>query len=146
MKKLILAATFAVFALFAFAGGNDADKKLLSDLQSAMKASTSVKWSYADQYTKGSFAFNNQTVSVFYDGENSSLIGFSIHLKGTEFPQEAVNAIQKKFSDWKITDAIYFIDQNANGNYFAEVEKGKNKLALKVTASGKVTIFGRMPY
>jgi hypothetical protein len=146
MKKLILAAMFAVFTVFAFAGSSDADKKLLGDLQSAMKASTAVKWNYTSDYTQGTFAFNNQTVSVYYDAENSTLIGFSIHLKGAEFPQDAVNAIQKKFSDWKITDAIYFIDQNANGNYFAEVEKGKNKLALKVTASGNVTIFNRMPY
>ena len=59
--------------------------------------------------------------------------------------QDAVNAIQKKYPDWKITNAIYFVESNANGNYFAQVEKGNNKLALKITASGKVSIFSRMP-
>jgi len=145
MKKIILAATFVAFTLFAFAGGNDADKKLLSDLQAAMKASTSVKWTSTDDYSKGTFAFNGQTVSAFYDSETSALIGFSIHLQGAEFPQDAVNAIQKKYSDWKITDAIYFVDRSANGNYFAQVEKGSNKAALKISASGKVSFYSKMP-
>src|SRR5215831_4816843 len=131
MKKLIFATLFAVFTVFAFAGGNDADKKLLSDLQTAMKASTSVKWSTTDNYSKGTFAFNGKTVSGFYNPETNDLIGYSIHLTGTDFPQDAVNAIQKKYSDWKITDAIYFVDGNANGNYFAQIEKGKSKLAVK---------------
>jgi hypothetical protein len=146
MKQILLAATLVAFSIFAFAGGNDADKKLLSDLQAAMKASTSVKWSSTDNYSKGSFAFNSKTVSAYYDAENTSLIGFSIHLTGADFPQDAVNAIHKKYGDWTITDAIYFIDDHANGSYFAQVEKGKNKLALKVTASGNVSIFSRMPY
>jgi len=146
MKQIILAATLVAFSLFAFAGGNDADKKLLTDLQSAMKASTSVKWSNTEDYTKGTFAFNSQTVSAFYDPGTNALIGFSIHLTGASFPQDAVNAIQKKYSDWKITDAIYFVDHNADGNYFAQIEKGGNKLALKITASDKVTFYSRMPY
>jgi hypothetical protein len=146
MKKLILAATFVAISVFAFAGGSEADKKLLSDLQTAMKTSTSVKWSSTDNFSKGTFAFNGKTVSAFYDAETSALIGYSIHLTGTDFPQDAVNAIQKRYSNWKITDAIYFVDANANGNYFAQVEKGTTKLALKVTASGKVMIFNKIPY
>jgi hypothetical protein len=145
MKKLILAALLVAFSIFAFAGGSDADKKLLSDLQAAMKASTSVKWSTVDEYSKGTFSFNGKTVSACLDAETSAFIGFSIHLTGADFPQDAVNAVQKKYPDWKITDAIYFVDDSANGNYFAQVEKGNNKLALKITASGKVSIFSRMP-
>lgn len=133
------------FSIFAFAGGKDADKKLLNDLHAAMKASTSVTWTSTDNYSKGTFTFNDQTVSAYLDPETNALIGFVIQLTGANFPQEAVNAIQKKYADWKITDAIYFIDDNANGNYFAQVEKGKNKLALKVTASGNVSIYRRMP-
>ena len=145
MKKIILATTLVAFSIFAFAGGKDADKKLLNNLQAAMKASTSVTWTQTENYSKGTFTFNDQTVSAYLDPETNVLIGFVIHLAGTSFPQEAVNAIQKKYADWKITDAIYFIDDNANGNYFAQVEKGNNKLALKVTASGNVSIFKRMP-
>jgi hypothetical protein len=145
MKKLMLATLLVAISIFGFAGGHDADKKLLGDLQAAMKASTSVKWSTTDAYSKGTFSFNNQTVSEYIDVESGNLIGFSIHLAGADFPQDAVNAIQKKFSGWKITDAIYFIDSNANGNYFAQVEKSKNKLALKVTASGNVSIYNKMP-
>jgi hypothetical protein len=145
MKKIILATALVAFSILAHAGGKDADKKLLNDLQAAMKASTSVTWTQTDNYAKGTFTFNDQTVSAYLDPETNELIGFVIHLTGANFPQEAVNAIQKKYADWKITDAIYFIDDNANGNYFAQVEKGNNKLALKVTASGNVSIYRRMP-
>ena len=145
MKKLILATLLVAFSIASFAGGSETDKKLLSDLQAAMKASTSVKWSNTDAYSKGTFSFNGKTVSAYMDAESGALIGFSIHLAGADFPQDAVNAIQKKYADWKITDAIYFVDSNANGNYFAQVEKGKSKLALKVTSSGKVSIFDKMP-
>ena len=110
-----------------------------------MKASTSVKWSNVDEYSKGTFSFNGKTVSAYIDAETSAFVGFSIPLTGVDFPQDAVNAIQKKYPDWKITNAIYFVESNANGNYFAQVEKGNNKLALKITASGKVSIFSRMP-
>jgi hypothetical protein len=144
MKKIILATTLVAFSIFAFAGGKDADKKLLSDLQAAMKASTSVTWTQTDNYSQGTFTFNNQTVSAYLDAETNRLIGFSIHLTSANFPQEAVTAIQKKYAGWNIIDAIYFIDDDANGNYFARVEKGKNKLALKVTASGNVSIYSRM--
>jgi len=145
MKKLILAALLVAFSIFAFAGGSETDKKLLSDLQAAMKVSTSVNWSNSDVYSKGTFSFNGKTVSAYLDAETNALIGFSIHLTGADFPQDAVNAIQKKYPGWKITDAIYFVDSNANGNYFAQVEKRNSKLALKVTNSGKVSIFNKMP-
>lgn len=141
----MFATLFVAFSIFAFADGSESDKKLLNDLQAAMKAASSVKWSYTTDYSKGTFSFNGKTVSAYLDAETNSLIGFSIHLTGSDFPQDAVSAIQKKFIDWKITDAIYFVDSNANGNYFAEVEKGNSKLALKITAAGKVSIYNKMP-
>jgi len=146
MKKIIFA-TFLLVALSiaSFAGGNEADKKLLSDLTMALKNSTQVARSSTADYTKATYSFNGKTVSAFYSPEDNSLIGFSIHVVGNDLPQDIVNAIQKKYNGWKIIDAIYFIDKNANGNYFAQVQKGKSNLALKVYANGKVGIYRRMP-
>jgi hypothetical protein len=146
MKKLILAASLLViFSTASFAGGNEAERKLLSDLTMALKNSTEVVRSSTSDYTRATYSFNGKTVSAFYAPENNSLIGFSIHVVGNDLPQDVVNAIQKKYNDWKIIDAIYFIDENANGNYFAQVQKGENNLALKVYGNGGVGILTRMP-
>jgi len=145
MKKII-SATLLLVALStaSFAGGKE-DRKLFNDLQTALKNSTAVQWSSTSDYNQAKYSFNGKTVSAFYRPEDNSLIGFSLHIVGNDLPQDIVNAIQKKYSDWKIVDAIYFIDENANGNYFAQVQKGKSKLALKVFANGRVSIFRTMP-
>jgi hypothetical protein len=144
MKKLIFSVTVLVaLTTAAFAAGNKSDKQMLKDLEQTVKNSTQVQWSTTDYYTKGSFSFNGKSASVFYSSDNSSLIGFSIHTVGNDLPAEVSAAIQKKYSDWKITDAIYFIDAYGNGSYFAQVEKGKNVLALKVS-NGHTLIYSRM--
>src|SRR4051812_47534260 len=125
MKKKILAATlFVALTATAFASKNENGKQMLSDLEKAIKNSSQVQWSSSSAYTKGIFSFNGKSVSGFYDLDNGSLIGFSIHLVGNDFPQDVSNLIQKKYPDWKITDAIYFIDSDGYANYFAKVEKG----------------------
>ncbi len=145
MKKII-SATLLLVALStaSFAGGKD-DQKLFNDLQAALKNSTAVQWSSTSNYNKAMYSFNGKTISAFYDVDDNSLMGFSIHVVGNDLPQDIVNTIQKKYKGWKIVDAIYFIDEHANGNYFAQVQKGKNNLALKVYANGSVGIFERMP-
>jgi len=145
MKKKILAATlFVVLTATAFAGKNDNGRQMLSDLQKAIKNSAQVQWSNTSDYTKGIFSFNGKSVSGFYDPDNGSLIGFSIHLVGNDFPQDASNAIQKKYPDWRIADAIYFIDSDGNASYFSKIEEGKHALAVKVS-NGHVSIYSTMP-
>ena len=145
MKKIFATLLLVALSIASFAGGNKADKKLLSDLTMALKNSTQVVHSSTADYDKATYSFNGKKVSAFYTLENNSLIGFSIKMVGNDLPQDIVNAIQKKYSGWNIVDAIYFIDANARGSYFAQVQKGKNNLALKVYPDGKVGIFSRMP-
>ena len=145
MKKTILATiAFVALSLYSFAGGKNEDRKLLSDLQTALKTSTHVQWSTKTDYTQASFGFNGKAVSAFYSPEDNSLIGFSIHLDMKDLPKEITDAVNQKYGDWTIVDAILFIDSNAAANYFAQVTKGKNNLALKIV-NGKAIIYGRMP-
>ncbi|HXL56342.1 MAG TPA: hypothetical protein VN958_08805, partial [Chitinophagaceae bacterium] len=106
MKKIILATTLVALSLVSFAGGKSNDKKLLADLQTALKNSTAVQRSGTSDYDRATFGFNGKTVSAFYRLEDNSLIGFSIHVVGNDLPQDISNAIQKKYSNWKIVDAI----------------------------------------
>jgi hypothetical protein len=143
MKKIILATLLVALSIASFAGGNKADKKLLSDLQTTLKSSTNVQWKTTNDYNRATFSFNGKPVSAFYDLDDNSLIGFGFKLSETELPNEVKDAIQKKYSDWSIVDGLLFIDEYGYANYFAQVHKGKSNLALKV-ANGHAFIFSRM--
>jgi len=144
MKKIILATLLVAFALTTFASGKTNDKQLLNDLQTALKSATQVKWSTKADYNQATFSFNGKPVSAFYDPTENNLIGFSIHYKIDELPKEVSDAIVKKYGDWTVTDAMMFIDANAQVNYFAQVQKGKGNLALKIV-NGHASIYSRMP-
>src|SRR2546423_8691246 len=73
-------------SIASFAGGNDADKKLLSDLTMTLKNSTQVVHSSTADYTKATFSFNGKTTSVYYDQVEGELIGFSIRITESELP------------------------------------------------------------
>jgi hypothetical protein len=143
MKKTIFATLLVALSITSFAGGNKADKKLLSDLQSTLKNSSQVKWNSTNNYNQATFNFNGKPVSAFYDLNDNSLIGFGIHFPQSELPKEVTDAIQKKYSEWSIVDAMLFIDEYGYINYFAQVRKGKNNLALKVS-NGRASIYTRM--
>jgi hypothetical protein len=143
MKKIILATLLVALSIASFAGGNKADKKLLSDLQTTLKSSTQVQWNTTNDYNRATFSFNGKPVSAYYNLNDNSLIGFGIRLSPTEMPKEITDAIQKKYGDWSITDGLIFVDEYGYVNYFAQVHKGKSNLALKV-ANGHAFIFSRM--
>jgi len=144
MKKIILATLLVALSIASFAGGNKADKKLFSDLQATLKNSAQVQWSSTNDYNRATFNFNGKPVSAFYDLNDNSLIGFSIRFALSELPAEITEAIKKKYSDWSVVDALLFIDEYGNANYFAQVHKGTADLALKVS-DGHTSIFSRMP-
>jgi hypothetical protein len=144
MKKIIFATVLVALSLASFAGGKNENKKLLADLQTALKASTQVHYSNKNGFNNATFNFNGRAVSAFYDENDNGLIGFSIKTPVTELPQQIADAIAKKYSDWKIVDAILFIDSHASFNYFAQVQKGKVNLAIKIV-NGKACIYDRVP-
>ena len=144
MKKTIFGTLVLIaFSITSFAGGNKADKKLLSDLTMALKNSTEVQHSSTDAYTRATFSFNGKTTSAYYDVDYE-LIGFSIRIKESELLQAALETMKKKYSNWTVVDAIIFIDGNANVKYYAQVKKDKKNLALQLSANGHVNIYQQM--
>src|SRR5690242_16080802 len=145
MKKTILATALLVaLSTAAFAGEKDVDKKLLSDLTTALKKSTEGNWTSKANYTQFTFTFNGKVAAAYYDANNSELLGFGMHFNQTDLPQFVSDAINKKYSDWHITDAMVFIDEDGYVNYFAHVTKDKANVALKITTDGKVSIYSKM--
>jgi hypothetical protein len=145
MKKIIIG-TLALIALSitAFAGGNKADKKLLNDLAMTLKNSTHVERSSISGYDKSTFNFNGKTTSVYYDQADGELMGFCIRITESELPQAALEAMKKKYSGWKLADAIMFIDKYANVKFYTQVKKGEKNIALELTLNGRVSFYQTM--
>src|SRR5689334_8647507 len=110
MKKIILATLLVALSIASFAGGNKADKKLLSDLQTTLNNSTQVQWNTTNDYNRATFSFNGKAVSAYYDLNDNSLIGFGFQLSESDLPKEVTDAIHKKYSDWSIVTGLLFID------------------------------------
>jgi len=146
MKKTILATALLVaLTTAAFAGEKDVNKKLLTDLTTALKKSTEGNWMSKANYTQFTFDFNGKAAAAYYDLNNDELLGFGIHFTQTDLPQFVSDAIKKKYNDWLINDAMVFIDENGYVNYFAQVTQNKANIALKITTDGQVSIFSKIP-
>lgn len=145
MKKTILATILLVaFSVASFAGGKDSDPKLLNDLTETLKYSRQVEWISKAAYNAAAFKFNDKTAFAFYDPNDNELIGFGMQFKKADLPGEVTDAIDKKYGDWEIVDAMTFIDVNGYINYFVQVQKNNKSLALKITPSGNLSIYAKM--
>ncbi len=142
MKKIILATALLVaLSTASFAGGNR-DAKLLYDLQIALNYSPQLQWTSTNDYSQASFSFNGKRVSAYYFTDNT-LIGFGIRATQSELPKEMSDAISKKYGNWTIIDAMWFIEANGDVCHYVQVRKGKTNLALRI-ANGRAYIFSRM--
>jgi hypothetical protein len=142
MKKIITATIlFVALSFAAFAGGKD--KQLATDLSNALKSSKQVSWTSTETHNRAAFDFNGKTVMAYYDREDNTLVGYSIHLLSDDLPKASQDVITKKYPGWEITETIMFIDSNGYSSHFVQVKKGNKNLALKVN-DDKVSIFSHM--
>ena len=142
MKTLILTAALMAANILSFASVKSADESLAKQLRKAYYNNKSLVWTEKEQYSQATFQFNSKAVSVF-KGESNELIGFSLEMKTTDLPAEALQRIATKFSQWNVIDAITFIDSYGNMSYYATAVRNNHKLILRVTLSGKVGIFAK---
>jgi opacity protein-like surface antigen len=144
MKKIILATVLLVaISITSFAGEKDVDVKLLNDLTTTLKSSVQVHWTNKDDFSKAAFKFNDKTAYAFYRADNNELIGFAVQFNKEDLPAIVSEAFTSKYSDWELKDAIIFIDHNGYINYYAQVEKDKKGLNLKITPNGTVSVYNK---
>src|SRR3954465_4694295 len=143
MKKLILSTILLLALTFTtFAGEKNSNKQLLNDLTKAMNSSSSTKWITENNNKRVTFNFNGRYVSACFYQEDE-FVGFSVPILSTELSSKIAETIAKKFKYWKISDAILFIDNSGDTNYFVQVERNSSKLALKVSLNGQTSIFSK---
>jgi hypothetical protein len=144
MKKTIFATVLLVaFCITSFAAKKDADTRLLKDLSTTLKSSTQVNWSTTETYSRATFRFNDKTAFAFYRADDNELIGFAIQADKSDLPSSVSTAVSSKYGDWNLVDAIAFIDADGYINYYAQVQKNKKGLALKITPNGNLSTYAK---
>lgn len=144
MKKILVAALMAVFV-----GGSAfaADTKDVAKVSYGVKANfearfsgaTNVSWTLRDNFTKATFTLAGQQVEAFYsvDGE---LIASSRKVEFGKLPLEGIQAIQKKYSTYTVSETIEF-DQDGDRSYFVSLQDGDKKQIVQVSLYGSVSVY-----
>jgi len=147
MKKILLATAF-IFTTAISSFGKDVDTKLLKDLTAALKSSPDVQWSEIDHYVKAAFSFNGKEAYAFYTPDKVELVGFCILVDKEDLNPLFLNAINKKYPDEAVVEAIMVIDAKAYSEYFYHIKKENKDFAVKVKISknGKPNIYGRIKF
>ncbi len=147
MKNIILStALLLALSSATFAGTKNEDPSLVKDLTSTLQKSAQVSWENKYQFKQASFSFKNKTASAFYSADENELLGFGIQFKANDLPEDITSLIKNKYNDWKITDALMFIDPSGNIDYYTAVTKNNKKMVLKVNPAGRIGFFANMPY
>ena len=144
MKKIILATVLLVTSTFSVFA-KDIDNKLLKELTTALKTSPVVQWSKTENYLRAAFNYNGKDVYAFYDVDNETLIGFSLHVDQQDLPPSFIRTVEEKYPGWSIVETILFIDAKADSNYFYLLKKDNKNLAVKAYGNGEIQILTRFP-
>ncbi len=144
MKKIFLIISITVLSV----GGANADQnnKVLpipDIFKVVLTASGNAEWINKESYIKRIFRFNGKEISGYYIGEDR-LKGISYKLSPEDLPDEILNCIKKSYSDFKIKDAIVFIDAEGNINYYAGVRNSKKYLALKISSTLRINVMKKI--
>jgi len=142
---MILAATLLVaLTSSAFAKEKNMNLKLYRDLSASLENSRQISWITKPQYRQATFIFNNQTACAYYSANDDEFIGFGILHESTDLPETVTNAIKSKYGDWNVVDAMMFIDKNGYINYFVQVKKNDRDIALKITPTGRLSVYAKI--
>jgi len=143
MKKLLItSALFIGLISSVMAAGND--KASFSGANAFKKAfpnATNISVKDVNDITKISFTDNNENLEAFYSAEGE-LVATSKHIRLSELPGNAGDAITKKYADWTITEAIEF-DNEAEGSthYYVNLQQDNKHMIIEVAKDGKLSMY-----
>lgn len=141
MKKLLLAALIVVAAgSSAFAlDATNVNFKVKSSFEAKFSGAQNVTWSAKDAYLKATFTIADERVEAFF-GTDGDLIGLSRQVDLKKLPLNAIQTIQKKYGDYKVTEIIEF-DRDGEKAYYVSLADDNKKQILEVSLYGNVSVF-----
>ena len=139
-KKFVACIAVTFITLSAFANGEEANTRAISNLKKEYQNAKNIEWKVAPQYTKATFTWNGQYLEVFYNNDGET-IAESKYINTNELPLKAQQFINKKYADHTITEAVEFNSEESGMCYYVLLNKDKSKQILKITTDGSVSLF-----
>lgn len=115
-----------------------------------------VVWNRTDNLNQAIFtnAKDGLRTSAYYDFDGN-LVGSTTAKKLADLPEKAQQIIKTAYKDYSVGPIIYFLDNPINDTdlvlwatvfndtdmYFAELDKGTQKIIVRITPSGDVSYF-----
>ena len=139
VKTTALAAFMVIaFAASAFAKPTDVSKYLVKQFQKQFQHADNVTWKTTDRFTSASFNLNGDNVSVFYNNENN-IIGISKVISLQDLPKAAQQVISTEYNKYTIVSIIDFTDENANENYYIQLQNNGKQIILQSDERGHMS-------
>lgn len=140
-KLLLVAAIMGAMSVSAFAA--PINSKAMQNFSKEYANASHVTWTAAENYTKASFVWNNQTMWAYYD-ENGDYIGVGRAIDLKSLPLDATKTLKERYAKYTPTEAVEFDDAGDSVNYYVSMENNKQKIILKISSNGDVGIFKKI--
>jgi hypothetical protein len=116
-----------------------------------------VQWKRTDTFDEAAFTKDNRNLIAYYD-DGGNLVGTTEPKTFSDLPEKARKSINEKYKDFKIGNVIFFDDNDRNDTemvlwstqfqdedlYFVELERGTNKIIVRVSPAGYVSLFKQL--
>ncbi len=115
-----------------------------------------VVWHITDNLNQAIFtnAKDGLRTSAYYDFDGN-LVGSTTAKKMADLPEKAIQIIKTAYKDYSVGPIVYFLDNPTNDTdmvlwatvfddtdmYFAELDKGTQKIIVRISPSGDVSYF-----
>ena len=140
-KKLFIAVVaITMVTANAFASGDEASAKAISSFKREYKNAKNVQWKVTRDYTKATFNWHDQYLEVFYNN-NGETIAESRTINIKNLPVKAQQLLEKKYNDYRVTEAIEFNSEEKGLCYYVSVVKDNARKILEVAPDGDASIF-----
>lgn len=146
MKNLFLIALVGL-TLSTSAYATDENKVNITirhNFYTEFKHAKNVDWTAKPDFVKATFMHEGKQSDVFYD-YNGNKIGISKSLNYHDLSLKARSNIEKNYADYVITETIEFIKED-DESYYVSVENEKEKLVLKVSERGTISLYTKVKH
>jgi hypothetical protein len=143
MKKLFIA-VIAVIALASSSFAADGNKKasywVLDQFNQTYSQATDVQWTVGNEFAKANFILDGMKVEAYYNQLDGTFIGQSKAVPTEYLPKNALRSINRKYSNYTMKEVFEF-SSAIEVDFFVSLENDAQKLVLKISRSGEISIF-----
>jgi len=122
--------------------GPTVDYKILQQFSIDFNEATSVKWTEKTNFFQVDFLNEGKKTEAFYNIDGTLLGSSSLRTK-SDLPSNIIKTLEKKYSEYKLGDVIYFEGPEEIAYYIA-AEGQKGKVIFRAVRSGDVSFFNRL--